>query len=970
MNGLFSTRNCIIALVAAITFVFASWTEDPPNFHTGAPGELTCQSCHVPPSSNASTGLMEIIGMPDTIVPNTNYTLTLRMEKTFGDASQAGFQMTIINESGRKIGALSNPSAGAGIADESVREYFEHRNPASLLSGNIAEWQVTWRSPKEEEAFSQQVRLFATGLLGNADSSVTGDVTIGTFGTSYFKSGYTKIAASFDSHPVTCHGGNDGYINVTVNGGRQPYSFTWSTGDTTQNLDSLKAGGYNLMITDDGIDTFVHYVSVLQPFPVFGEIIKTDIPCNSSVEAEAIVIPSQGVAPYTYLWSNGATTNTAAFSTAGPISVTVTDANGCTYVARSSIIRKGDFTATISNIVNANCNGGATGSATVAGNIPFVTSYLWSNGNTNPTATGLAAGDYSVTISNVDGCEARATVNIKEPSPIDVKINALNQPSCQGSYNGFISIFADGGVPPYAYRWEDGSTLKTLSTLIAGDYKVTVTDAFGCAVVDTITLTEPPLMSLHIDHLNESSPNANNGKANIIVSGGSAPYTYQWSDGAAGKDRSDLKPGFYTLTVTDVKGCTKEENLYIYPFACGITIEGVDISDVLCHGTHTGAVHYEISGGTLPFEFKWSNGKITQEAEQLAAGSYTVEITDADGCRTQGFFRVKTPPPLVRTLQVTDVTNPDFVDGEVKYAVSGGRAPYTIIFDVADSITTYSGIATFDNLWNGLHSSVIRDANGCEISEFFVVNIVGCTLNPGNVIIQDVKCFGESDGAICITVANAIGNYSVFWDDESSALCRTDLSAGAYNVHLEDDAGCQSLDTIIIKQPSEIRVLSLYKVIPPVGQETGTISVLLGGGVSPYRFEWTKDNAPLSEVTNALNNIGQGVYQYTAFDANDCVFIADTIQLIDPDLSSGKVQLNSLSIVPNPAHDLVKVTLPEAVSGKLSVVNMLGHQMLDKKIDHQDQIWLVVKSWPPGTYAIILHTNTGIYTGKVSVIGN
>ncbi len=965
--NLFTKKFIVLFIIAASIAIMTSWVEDPPNYHSGAPGELTCANCHVAPAGNPSTGTLEILGLPDTIVPDTDYTITVRMTKTSGIASQAGFQMTLINEGIVKIGTFSNPSAGAAISNQLFRDYFEHRPAAIFPAGNVVVWTVTWHSPKEEDAFSQPIKIYATGLLGNADSTVLNDVSLATSKSYYFKSNYTQIAASFDPHPVTCSGGNDGYINVNVSGGRAPYKFLWNTGDTTKNIDGLHAGTYALTITDDGIDTFVHIVAITQPFPVFGEIIKTDIPCNSSVSAEAIVVPSQGVSPYTYLWSNGQTTNTASFDSPGQILVTITDANGCTYVATSSIIKKGDFTAQVNDVVNTRCFGTATGSATVIASIPFPTSYIWSNGATTAHITDLAAGEYSVTVSNVDGCEARATVTILQPTPLKISTNTLKQPSCQGSFNGLISIFADGGVPPYTYEWEDGSTLKTISSLVAGDYQVTVTDAFGCMHDDTITLSEPAPINTIIDFLNESAPGANNGKANIIASGGTAPYTFLWSDGPTGKDRSDLSPGYYTITVTDVKGCSTVSNLYIYPFNCSLAVNDAQINNIACNGESSGSISFDVSGGIAPYTYKWSDGKETTVVTGLKAGTYVVSITDAAGCETHGYFKLNQPPPLVKTLTITDATNPDFVDGKVKFVFSGGTPPYTLIFDVGDTITTYTGIVTFDNLFNGLHSYSVTDANGCNFAELFVINLEGCLLQPGNIVIQDVNCSGGVDGAICISVQNATGNYSVFWDDETTDLCRFNLSAGKYNVHIEDDAGCQSLDTLTVKQPTPIRMVNTNIIKPDVGESNGAITVLLTGGIPPYTFRWEKDGVLLPSTEASLINIAAGTYLYIASDANGCNFASDTINLENEPLGNNRTRIQPLSIAPNPTTGFMTLQWEGILDGDITIINSLGQVIKTEKVKNQSSIELDLNNVLPGVYGIIMRSQNKSFSGRIIV---
>ena len=163
-------------------------------------------------------------------------------------------------------------------------------------------------------------------------------------------------------------------------------------------------------------------------------------------------------------------------------------------------------------------------------------------------------------------------------------------------------------------------------------------------------MSEPESISTTIDFLNESNPGANNGKANIIATGGTAPYTFLWSDGPAGKDRSDLVPGYYTITVTDIKGCSTVSNLYIYPFNCTLVINDAQINHVACNGELSGSISLDVSGGTAPYTYKWSDGKDAAVATGLKAGSYQVTITDAVGCESHGFFKLNQPPPFVLSL--------------------------------------------------------------------------------------------------------------------------------------------------------------------------------------------------------------------------------------------------------------------------------------------------------------------------------
>ena len=962
---IFTSKMFVLAVMAGLVLGLTAWVDDPPDFHTGAPGELTCASCHVPPSVNPSVGTLEIIGLPDSLQPATEYRFTVRMTKTSGDAIQAGFQMTLVNERDVKFGVFSNPSPKSAISVRPYRDYFEHRTPGSFATGNVIEWNVSWTSPPADEGFSQVLRLYASGLMSNADSSITGDVTLNVNETIRYFSPYKRLEGGITGTNITCSGAKDGTATASATGGKPPYKYNWNTGDTTETVNNLMAGTYSLTISDQGTDTIVKIVTLTQPFPVFGTIIKTDIPCNSSVAGEAIVVPNSGIPPYSFLWSNGDTTTTTSFSKHGPISVVITDSNGCSYTAHSSIIKKGDFTASISEVTNVKCFGGSTGTARVTTSIPFPTSFTWSNGASTQYVEGLAAGTYSVTVTDVDGCEARASAEVLQPTAIQVKKNQSNQPSCRGSFNGYISVFADGGVPPYSFAWEDGTNLKTLANLTAGDYTVTVTDAFGCTSSGTFVLTEPDEIDILVDKNNESASNANNGKALILPSGGSIPYTYLWSDGVTSRDRTGMAPGYYTVTVTDVKGCTAETGLYIEPFECGLVVTGVEVHDVECNGTAGGYIHLEVTGGTEPYDFKWSNGADVQNLNQVKSGKYTLTITDAAGCQSGGFFSINQPPPFKKTLTVTDATAADQFDGKVKFVFSGGVPPYTLIYDVTDTLTTYTGIVTFENQLAGLHSIYVEDANGCVQSEFFIINIIGCQLEPSNVVIQDVKCNGGSDGAICVGVSGATGAYDLYWDDETTGPCLLELEAGMYSLYITDEAGCQSLDTFTIRQPSILREINSHVIKPDPGLNNGSIAVFNTGGIPDYTYTWYKDSVRIDGNGSLISGLGTGIYYYELQDANGCGFVSDTFDLIVPTSSKHSITDSSLKLYPNPTNGSIYLDFGLSESSGVRVFNATGMQVAVRVIRNQYRPEIDLDKLAPGVYTIIVDHEKGRSVGRI-----
>ena len=942
------------------TIGLISWKSDPPNFHTGAPGELTCNTCHIPPSQTLG-GSLDISGLPDTILPNTTYEITVSLTKIGLEFNTGGFQMTLIKENLLKTGIFSDPSIGAKISESVSRNYFEH-NPAGIFNTNTLEWKVNWRSPDDDSTSSQTIHIYANGLLANGNDSIDNDLTIQYHKTFFYKSSYRPISANFSTTNLKCNQDTSGRIELTANGGKPPYKFIWSNGDTTSTIDHLAAGTYAVTITDQGIGNLIASATVTQPFPVFGEIIKVDIPCNSGVSGEATVVPSQGVQPYTFLWSTGSTENSTTVSNPGPIYVTITDQNNCTFVAADFILNKGQFNSTITSITNSSCHGGATGSATVTPGIPFVAQILWSNGDIGPTADSLAKGTYEVTVTSVDGCESKTSVEILEPSQINLKTNQKINPSCFGSENGLIALYADGGVPPYNYLWEDGSSDKTRSFLGAGDYVIQVQDAFNCKIIDTVSLINPDIMAIQLDYLNETEPGKADGKATVIITGGNTPYRYKWSNGSTIKDQENLAPGWYEVTVTDAKGCSVQSDMFIFNAECNLEIKSIDKQNIQCGGDFTGFIHLEIGEGIEPYTISWSNGSDTSSIDELGAGIYHATISDADGCTVNAHVTLTQPPQLLRGFIVTDVPFNGSSDGKIKVNISGGRLPYYVSVN-NDLIKTYSGVVEVDGLSNGLHTLIIRDGNGCEISEFFVVNILGCQLSAENPVIQQVKCHGDSTGAICINVKNNQGNYSLAWDDESSDLCRLNLPAGLFSVHVSDDSGCQYLDTFEVKQPPLLEYNIVTIDSPTVNQSNGKISLQILGGTLPYNIKWYYNGNLLSQNTSILDQIGPGEYFALIVDANDCEILTDTIVLTEKTSAKLSLEPGKIQIWPNPSSHFITITCTDFIRS-FEIKSLDGTSMGLYTVNRQKIESVDVRNLPSGIYILQAITNKGILVKK------
>ncbi|WP_242095162.1 HYR domain-containing protein [Aestuariivivens sediminicola] len=381
---------------------------------------------------------------------------------------------------------------------------------------------------------------------------------------------------------ISCYAGtNDGTASVDAFGGTPPYAYFWTTSDgsgldpTAQNQTGLSPGTYTVTVTDSN----TYYdpdleMTVSDPYTVTTSVVVGE-PDELSIDSIAPVVPpcfggsngyaqsnvSGGTPPYTYLWSDGQTTQTATNLSAGTYTITVTDANGCTDSDSVTITDPPLLTATASGI-EPNCYGGNDGTATAtpSGGTPGYT-YLWSNGQTSQTATGLTTGTYSVTVTDANNCTANVSVTIGQPTVLTASTSRTNV-QCYNAGDGTATINVSGGTAPYTYLWSNGQSTATATNLVPGTYNVVATDANGCQISRNVTITQPTDLTLSTEFNEPQCYNgANGGTAKIYPSGGTAPYTYLWSDGQTTQTAINLAVGTYTVTVTDANGCPETASI-------------------------------------------------------------------------------------------------------------------------------------------------------------------------------------------------------------------------------------------------------------------------------------------------------------------------------------------------------------------------------------------------------------------------
>lgn len=477
------------------------------------------------------------------------------------------------------------------------------------------------------------------------------------------------------------------------------------------------------------------------------------------------------------------------------------------------------FTATTSQ-TDVKCHGDATGIASVTlnrGEAPYA--YNWSNGATTAINNNIVAGNYTCTITDVNGCTINKAFTITQPvAPLSANASSTNI-KCFGDNNGSAAINVTGGTAPYSYSWSNGSTAANLTALTPGTYNYTVIDANGCTVTGAVTITQPAAqLTATTAQTNVICTNTNAAAASVQVSGGTSPYSYLWSTGASGDAISNLTAGTYTCTITDGNGCSIAKPIIISQSSSTLTLTSTQ-TNVLCYNNNTGSVTLTINGGTVPYTYNWSNGETTSTINNLAPGNYTCTVTDANGCVISKAFTITAPNLLtVQVISKTDMYCGAGSTGLATIQANGGVTPYVYQWSNGSSTPAVTALAV------GTYSCVVSDANGCTANTS--VNIAQKSFT-GNKIYVDSAIAVGGDGSSWTSAFRYLSDAMVAADcpGVDSIL----VAKGTY-YPTGTPAGVNRDSTFLIRQSGGLKIVGGY---PSGGgvRDIGTNATILSGDI-------------------------------------------------------------------------------------------------------------------------------------------
>lgn len=446
------------------------------------------------------------------------------------------------------------------------------------------------------------------------------------------------IAPSFSTTMVSLFNGSDGTVSISPSGGIPPYSYLWDTGETTDSISSLPAGEYFITISDSMGCSVVSSVIVHQPHNIQLEV--SDVTCYGLANGQVDVEIIGGFPPFTYLWSTGETISSISNLDIGIYIVTITDAQSADHVYSATVVQPSLLQ--ISPILaHVSCNAGADGAIdiTVVGGTPSYY-YNWSNGNTTEDIDSLIVGNYSLTITDMNGCELIESFGITQPAlPISIAMT-ISHVSCYSFSDGSVTTNVTGGTSPYSYNWSNGTNAQNISGLIAGNYYLNIIDAKGCTNNDPFQITQPNELVLSTTTISTSCYDSTNGSACVVITGGTSPYSIAWNNQANSNCIQYLASGNYFVTVSDDNGCTKNGSAIVGGGAEIILGEVITHVGQLCAAG--GEIQLNVTGGMFPYTYSWAVGDTISFIDSLNPGYYPVQVSDSNNCIKEDTFLMMT----------------------------------------------------------------------------------------------------------------------------------------------------------------------------------------------------------------------------------------------------------------------------------------------------------------------------------------
>ena len=699
-----------------------------------------------------------------------------------------------------------------------------------------------------------------------------------------------EVIISLISEP-SCFGFEDGAITTTINGGVMPvFSYEWGSPIelfTGANPSGLSAGLYSVTVTDANSCTAQDSFIINQPEALNTEVIINHVTGFGESDGSINLTVLGGSAPYQYQWENSANpgsliSNAPAIDNlaVGLYCVTINDNNSCTLSECFEIFEPEELIIVLEPS-NVSCFGDNTGTilASVSGGIPEY-EYYWEDENGNfigntSMIDNLYAGFYYLTVTDSNNYSATSSILLSQPTQINLSLVNIQHVSCFGFEDAQIEISVNGGTGIYSSSWFDESNPSVilspgfiLSGVGAGNFVFSLTDENDCLSDTVIQITQPNEIIISFTDLTEPTCfGFNNGSLSIEAHGGTGTYEFLWNEISVPISNNffeNLESGWHYVTVIDQELCINNDSVFLSQ-PTELLLSLIDTLFLLCHGNANGMTSISIAGGTPSYDVFWFDEDSNQIGtalwiNSLAAGTYTVSVTDSQLCIATDTLMVIEPPALIVDIFSENPSCYMFQDGKLWVSVNGGTPSYNYNWSTPGAINN----DTVFNVPQGLWSVTVTDINNCSFiasAEIF---------HPEQIVVTDitnpVDCSSHL-GSSVISVSGGTTPYSFLWSTGFTGSNPFNLPGGLHNVTVTDENGCFVIHSVevLVEGSIDVNLVQTEFVLCYADMTASLRADVIGH--FPFNYSW--QNYPVNN-SNLLQNIGAGNYSVTVTDSWNC----------------------------------------------------------------------------------------------------
>lgn len=699
-----------------------------------------------------------------------------------------------------------------------------------------------------------------------------------------------SIAPSYVLTDPTCNGYTDGSILITDTYATMYSIDAGTTQQPTGSFNNVGANNYDVFLSFGPDCTYDTIITINEPAILDATFNIDSVSCNGLCDGEITTNAVGGTPPYEYSLGGLPAQSSPTFSglCTGPATITVTDTNNCQQVFPNTIFEPTVLTLTETVHVDETCTQG-NGSTTVTpsgGTAPYTYTLNAGPSQALPTFNGLSAGNYTVEVTDANGCtEFVAVVIVDNPAPTPF-VDVLNDVTCAGAFNGSVSIGVNGGVAPFTYSLNAGvpQANNTFPAVPAGNHTVEVTDANGCIGTVNFTINSPSALTFTTTTSDVSCFGSCDGWIAIDANGATPPYMYSDDNGLTFQALDTLQnlcPGNVDVVVQDANGCLSNGTENIGEPAQLTSVQGT--IEPICHGTPGGEISFAPVGGIPGYQYSVDNGATFSGASPvtgLFAGTYDVVVEDANGCQFTDQIVINEPPPFTFNFIANNPSNCGAADGSFEITASGGTAPYFYSIDGGTTFQINNGF--FAGLFSGLYNLQVTDNIGCVDSTFSALSDNVMTTQTDATV--DVTCYGGSNGLGIVSQQFGAPPFTYTINPggttQGSGIFGG-LTAGTYFVTIEDNGQCLGIEQFEIFEPDSITFTNpTVDLTCPDGAD-GEIDFanVVGGTGGPYNY--SIDGGATYQGTSLFTGLTSGTYTVFVEDANGCLG-SSTVTLNEP----------------------------------------------------------------------------------------